>query len=780
MSNYYDLYSPSSMDLCKTKLLFPKHRWGRIIPVNGLSLSMMHRPTRHALANDNYIDIDMVNASQNIINELMKQNNINVRFIDNYCKNREIYLKNIQDNYECNRDKAKQLIISLSFGGGYDKWIKDNNHKKKLQDLIDLETDYQMVMEHIWKINNTIIDDVLKENPTKYQKYKTEKSILKAKKRTCLSLFYQTIERHIQEGMTLFLVQEKKFILEDIIPCQDGFMILKKNYYDGIIKDIEEQQLNKWGFVIPMKTKPFDEAIKIPPIEIKILSINEKFVADEIKKMYGDKILYTNKTFYVFYNNKWNEGEEALKIINKIISEDIVEYLINFFKSVCVSDTEINGCIFSLEILTRTKSAHLHSIREHLIAITKMPYERFNNKPYLLGFKNGVLDLKMMCEKDEDGNFIYNYDECFRDYEYNDFITINTNYDFTPFDENDEENKLIIEEIVEFFESVMPNKEHLLLLLQELASCLDGLLYQRFIMFNGSGGNGKGAIFELMNLLLGDYFKKANNEILKGFSKLNQASEDMMDLMNKRMIVFEEIGDKVDNDLMKRVTGGGQITGRRLYKGNESFTLSATIFASFNGKMKLKYKPDGNSELRRLIDMFFTRNFTDRKEKIGKIEIKDNIEILWCQSNPKYTTTEWGLKIRNGLLNMLLNIYRTYCDGNNGIVFTIPDDVQRRIEDFVDAQNIFNTIFDDYYEKVDDQKQFIKLCDIWDNIQFNSDYKNLPFKEKRKYNRKYFDEWIGQKLCVSANKDKCKIIRGYKNKTDDIEDIDEKTDTEIL
>ena len=85
-----------------------------------------------------------------------------------------------------------------------------------------------MVMEHIWKINNTIIDDVLKENPTKYQKYKTEKSILKAKKRTCLSLFYQTIERHIQEGMTLFLVQEKKFILEDIIPCQDGFMILKK------------------------------------------------------------------------------------------------------------------------------------------------------------------------------------------------------------------------------------------------------------------------------------------------------------------------------------------------------------------------------------------------------------------------------------------------------------------------------------------------------------------------------------------------------------------------
>lgn len=286
-------------------------------------------------------------------------------------------------------------------------------------------------------------------------------------------------------------------------------------------------------------------------------------------------------------------------------------------------------------------------------------------------------------------------------------------------------------------------------------------------MFNGGGGNGKGTIFEFMKTLLGSYFKTANNELLKGFGKANQASEDMMDLKGIRMLVFEEIGDEIDNNIMKRLTGGGEITGRRLFQNNETFELNATIFGSFNAKPKLKYKPEGNSELRRLIDMFFKCNFTNREEKIGTVEMKGNIEVTWCKANPKYSTKEWWLRIRNGLLNLLLNVYRTFTKGNTGIEFTVPIDIQRRVEDFLDAQNIFSTIFEECYEKVDDESQYVKLCDIWDIVQTNSQYKELPFKEKRKYNRKYFDEWIEQKASVSADKDKRKVIRGYTFRTDE-------------
>ena len=87
--------------------------------------------------------------------------------------------------------------------------------------------------------------------------------------------------------------------------------------------------------------------------------------------------------------------------------------------------------------------------------------------------------------------------------------------------------------------------------------------------------------------------------------------------------------------------------------------MNSSIFASFNAKPKLKFKPEGNSELRRLIDLFFSRNFTDKRHLIGKTEQKgDGTVIQWCETNPKYTTAEWGLKVRDGLLHMLLNIYR--------------------------------------------------------------------------------------------------------------------------
>ena len=427
--------------------------------------------------------------------------------------------------------------------------------------------------------------------------------------------------------------------------------------------------------------------------------------------------------------------------------------------------------------LTGTTVQKLFSIRCHLKDIAEKPTEPFNNRPFLLGFKNGVLDLSMIAEKHEDGTPVYEHNDAFRPYEYSDFITMNTGYDFEQYDyENQPE---IVDELNEFFLSVMPKEEHGILLYQCLASCLDGLLYQRFFMFNGQGGNGKGSIFELMSLVLGSYFKKANNELLKGFGKANQASEDMMDLKGIRMLIFEEIGDEIDNNTMKRLTGGGELTGRRLFKGNESFTLNSTIIASFNAKPKLKYKPEGNSELRRLIDMFFCRNFTDKPDKVGKKEMVDNMEIEWCKSNPKYTTKQWGLKIRNGLLSMLLNVYNKYSNGEEGIKFDVPLDIQRRVEDFLDAQNIFNSIFNTIYEQVDNDKCVVKLCDIWENIQYNSEYKELPYKDKRRYNRKYFDEWVEKRASVSAGQGNVKVIKGYK-RIDKYDDDDIKTDTETI
>jgi hypothetical protein len=168
------------------------------------------------------------------------------------------------DRHKCDCKEAKKLVVAKSVDIGYDEWLSDNC-KDKTQEVINLEVDYKLVMGHVWKVNGGIIDDVLACDPEYFRDYAdNEFSLLNAKKRTCMSLFYQTIERHFQEGMIDFLVNERLFKLEDIIPCQDGFMIPKARYYDDLLKDIESIQLHKWGFIVPMAVKPFDEAIDIP------------------------------------------------------------------------------------------------------------------------------------------------------------------------------------------------------------------------------------------------------------------------------------------------------------------------------------------------------------------------------------------------------------------------------------------------------------------------------------------------------------------------------------
>lgn len=288
----------------KIKVYFPKHRWGRIIPVDYLSLSVMHRPTRHALCKDIYVDIDLENSSQKILLEICKNNNHSSPKLEEYCLNRATIMNSIMEHHECGRDTVKRLFISMSFGGSYENWIKSNITEKteKMEFVKEFENEYNVIKNIIYESNKIIIEDVEKCNPCKFDKYASVEGMEDAKKRTCMALWYQTIERHVQERMIIFLVEVKKMNLEDIVPCQDGFMILKDLYYEGIIEDCEIAILTGFNLNLTLKVKEFDEAIHIPTVEIEDIPEPEestsqfKIVADEFEKTHC-KII--NKSFFI-------------------------------------------------------------------------------------------------------------------------------------------------------------------------------------------------------------------------------------------------------------------------------------------------------------------------------------------------------------------------------------------------------------------------------------------------------------------------------------------------
>lgn len=264
---YIDSRYDARKGFAKTKLCFAKHKWGRVQPTDHLSLSVLHRPTRHGLCEPRYIDFDLKNASQNILRLACQQRGINTPLLDAYCDNREPFLEEVREYHNVSRDAAKQLFIAESFGGSYKSWRESHNVPDELPNMPgakDMETEYATIIDSIYEENQHIIDDVIKADSHKYDKYATPTAKTAAKKRTCASIFYQTIEKLMQECMVMHLVNERGFALEDIVPCQDGFMVLKDKAQGVVTSECEAVCAAAFGFSVPLVEKPFDEAVVIP------------------------------------------------------------------------------------------------------------------------------------------------------------------------------------------------------------------------------------------------------------------------------------------------------------------------------------------------------------------------------------------------------------------------------------------------------------------------------------------------------------------------------------
>ena len=118
---------------------------------------------------------------------------------------------------------------------------------------------------------------------------------------------------------------------------------------------------------------------------------------------------------------------------------------------------------------------------------------------YLLGFENGVYDIK---------------NKCLRESIPEDYISMSGKYDYINEKsiEYDEEkmNKLEI-----FLEEIQPDKDQREYLLTYLSTCIIGInLLQHFVIFIGCGRNGKGKLTELLDMTFGEYYSSFNTKLI--------------------------------------------------------------------------------------------------------------------------------------------------------------------------------------------------------------------------------------------------------------------------
>ncbi|XTR52893.1 DNA primase family protein [Pseudarthrobacter sp. So.54] len=119
-----------------------------------------------------------------------------------------------------------------------------------------------------------------------------------------------------------------------------------------------------------------------------------------------------------------------------------------------------------------------------------------------------------------------------------------------------------------FLSGVLPDDEERAYLQRVIGQCAYGRVREHlFPVLTGSGSNGKGTAYGAITNALGDYATIINPDLLMA-SERGGGGPEMMTLLGARLVIGSETeeGKQLDAATMKRLTGGDELTARRLYQ----------------------------------------------------------------------------------------------------------------------------------------------------------------------------------------------------------------------
>ena len=206
--------------------------------------------------------------------------------------------------------------------------------------------------------------------------------------------------------------------------------------------------------------------------------------------------------------------------------------------------------------------------------------EKIDTRPELLCFKNGVIDFKT---------------KSFRRGQPDDNMSKTTKIDYIPLD--GEKHRTHINEINEFMAQLFPEEELRNYMWEHLASVLIGTnREQTFNIYIGGGSNGKSKLIELMSAVMGEY--KAVLPITAVTQKramIGGASPELAVLKGVRYAVMQEPtkGDRINEGILKEITGGDEMCGRALFKNTITFVPQFKLVVCTNVLFDIKSNDDG-------------------------------------------------------------------------------------------------------------------------------------------------------------------------------------------
>lgn len=202
-----------------------------------------------------------------------------------------------------------------------------------------------------------------------------------------------------------------------------------------------------------------------------------------------------------------------------------------------------------------------------------------NVKPNLIGFDNGVYDL----EKND-----------FREAKADEYISVTTGYAYQKADPKKKK------EAFKILQQILPDEDELRCVLKQASLGLyGGNPEEKFYIWIGTGGNGKGVLRDILQVVLGGYYDSMDIVYLykTNVIKAESANPIMARKKNSRLVITTEpmVDQQLKSSVIKTLSGNDPVQVRALYGNSFNYipkfkliiqTNNEPIFEGFDGGMK--------------------------------------------------------------------------------------------------------------------------------------------------------------------------------------------------
>jgi hypothetical protein len=218
---------------------------GRWYCKNGVGIQPLCACVRHTICESIWVDIDQVNSHPTIFKHLMDKYNFKSSLLDECLTNREEFLKKVMKDEKCSRDTAKTLVIAIINGGKYSSATLKAlaNELKPAIEYINNLPEYASIAEFV------------------NQTYKDDKNI----DGKIISRVLQVIENDLLELYLDFFNSKGLVENNQVALIFDGFQLLINDTINQeLLNECRKLALDKTGYDIELKIKPFDNALSLP------------------------------------------------------------------------------------------------------------------------------------------------------------------------------------------------------------------------------------------------------------------------------------------------------------------------------------------------------------------------------------------------------------------------------------------------------------------------------------------------------------------------------------